>query len=63
MKFIVYIINIADYISVPVARPKMNYNPERNATAVYVKWHPVADNRETMKGRVGGYTVGILSNP
>ena len=46
-------------ISVPVARPIMMDNPELNATAVWVKWYPVKDDRETMKGRVRGYTVSI----
>ena len=45
------------YITVPVATPIMDENPEVNATCVWVRWIPVADNRETMKGRVGGYTV------
>ena len=47
-------------VTVPVATPIMDENPEVNATCVWVRWTPVADNRETMKGRVGGYTV---SNP
>ena len=38
----------------------MQDNPELNATAVYVKWIPVPDDRENMKGRVGGYTVWNL---
>ena len=43
--------------SVPVAVPLIQDSDDVNSTAASINWIPVTDDRETMKGRVLGYTV------
>ena len=47
----------ACFFSVPVAVPLIQDTDEVNSTAAIINWIPVPDDRETMKGRVRGYTV------
>ena len=43
----------------PVAAPTIQDSDDVNATAAIINWIPVSDDRETMKGRVRGYTVNV----
>ena len=46
-----------DLFAVPVASPKIQDAENINSTAAILYWIPVQDDRESMKGRVRGYTV------
>lgn len=48
--------------TVPIAAPQGLYCDAHNSTAMLVTWELVEDTRETMKGKVWGYQVGLASN-
>lgn len=43
--------------TVPMAVPEYIFVDPLNSTAMIVRWEPVPNNREFMKGRVLGYQV------
>lgn len=47
--------------SVPVAVPTNIWGEGYNSTALTVHWEPVPDTRNEIKGKLGGYQVGISS--
>lgn len=48
-------------VTVPSIVPVITGNSGINISTIIVYWDPIPDDREHVKGRVGGYTVRIVS--